>query len=157
MLKCPHETKPILIVEDSDDDFEYTMRALKECKVKNPIYRAKDGQEALDYLFQRGTFTSETAQRPGLILLDLNMYGIDGREVLRQIKSHLDLKVIPVIVLTTSSQSRDVEACYGAGANSFLQKPDEVSKFFEIVRRLKEYWLEIAILPEGACFHDTGT
>lgn len=135
----------ILIVDDSDEDYETTLRGLRKAGLANPIVRCADGDDALDYLFQRGPYTD--ARRPYLILLDLNMPGTDGRDVLQQIRDDSELRKIPVVVLTTSSDPRDIERCYAAGANSYVQKPVDLSGFMEAIRRLKEYWFEVVVLP----------
>ncbi|HTG36156.1 MAG TPA: response regulator [Thermoanaerobaculia bacterium] len=140
-------TQPILLVEDSPEDFETTQRAFRRSGLKNPILRCADGDEALDFLFHRGSHAD--APRPGVILLDLNLPGTDGREVLSEIKASDDLKQIPVIVLTTSADERDVQACYLAGASSYIQKPVDVEGFMKAIERLNDYWFEVVILPKG--------
>ncbi len=135
-----HESQPILIVEDSEDDFEATMRALKSANLHNPIIHALTGQEAIDIL-------NGNSKKPGLILLDLNMPGLDGRKTLAIIKQDEALKKIPVVILTTSNDERDVTECYELGANTYIQKPVDLDGLFGAIRRLKEYWFEIAILP----------
>jgi two-component system response regulator len=140
-------TQPILLVEDSPEDFETTQRAFRRSGLKNPILRCADGDEALDFLFQRGSHAD--APRPGVILLDLNLPGTDGREVLAELKASDDLKQIPVIVLTTSADDRDVQACYKAGASSYIQKPVDVEGFMKAIERLNDYWFEVVILPKG--------
>jgi two-component system response regulator len=137
--------QPILLVEDSPEDFETTERAFRRSGLKNPIIRCVDGDEALELLFRRGRFAD--APRPGVILLDLNLPGTDGREVLAEIKADPALKQIPVIVLTTSSDERDVQACYSAGASSYIQKPVDLDGFMQAIERLNDYWFEVVILP----------
>ncbi|MDM9619036.1 two-component system response regulator [Rhizobium sp. AC44/96] len=134
------ETQPILIVEDSEDDFEATIRAFKRANLKNPVQWAASGHEALDIL-------EKTPTRPGLILLDLNMPGLDGRKTLEAIKSNANWRKIPVVILTTSDDERDIEGCYALGANTYVQKPVDLDGLFAAIQRLKEYWFEIAILP----------
>lgn len=142
--------QPILLVEDSPEDFEATVRAFKRSGLKNPIFRCEDGDGALDFLHQRGQYAdAEQAPRPGVILLDLNLPGTDGREVLTEIKRDESLRHIPVIVLTTSNDDRDVEACYQAGANSYIQKPVDMEGFLRAIERLKGYWFEVVVLPKG--------
>lgn len=142
-------SQPILLVEDSPEDFETTERAFRRSGLKNPIFRCADGDEALDYLHHRGRYAEpENAPRPGVILLDLNLPGTDGREVLAEIKNDPQLKQIPVIVLTTSKDERDVEACYRCGANSYVQKPVDVDGFMKAIERLNDYWFEVVILPK---------
>jgi len=142
--------QPILLVEDSPEDFEATERALRKAGLKNPIYRCSDGEEALDFLHRRGSYgEGADAPRPGIVLLDLNLPGTDGREVLAEIKGDPALKQIPVVVLTTSNDQRDIDACYKSGANSYIQKPVDMDGFIKAIERLHGYWLEVVILPKG--------
>lgn len=142
--------QPILIVEDSPTDYEATVRALKKSGLANPIYRCEDGDEALDYLYRRGKYDDrDLAPRPGIILLDLNMPGTDGRDVLDDIKANDKLRAIPVVVLTTSSDDRDIQKCYDAGANSYVKKPVDIDGFFESIQRLNDYWFKIVVLPKS--------
>ncbi|HEY0512601.1 MAG TPA: response regulator [Thermoanaerobaculia bacterium] len=144
MLDSPNQ--PILLVEDSPEDYVTTERAFRRSGLKNPIFRCADGDEALDFLFRRGRHAD--APQPGVILLDLNLPGTDGRDVLAEIKADPELKQIPVIVLTTSSDDRDVAACYKAGANSYIQKPVDLDGFMRAIERLNDYWFEVVILPK---------
>lgn len=115
----------------------------------NPVFHCEDGDEALDYLYRRGAYSdARKAPRPALILLDLNLPGVDGREVLAEIKADEDLKVIPVVILTTSSDERDVAGCYKAGANSYVQKSIEFDILLKAIKQIKDYWLDIVILPD---------
>ena len=142
------QTQTILVVDDSDDDFAATKRAFARAGVGNPIERCADGDAALDYLHRRNGYADPArSPRPGIILLDLNLPATDGREVLRQVKSDPDLKRIPVVVLTTSRAERDIQACYAAGANSYVQKPVDLARFVEAVAKLKQYWFQLVILP----------
>lgn len=148
MTNTPNQ--PILLVEDSPEDFEATRRALNKSGLKNPIYRCADGDEALDFLYRRGEYAEAgKAPRPGIILLDLNLPGTDGREVLSEIKKDESLKQIPVIVLTTSTDDRDVDACYRSGANSYIQKPVDMDGFIKAIERLNDFWFEVVILPRS--------
>jgi CheY-like chemotaxis protein len=141
--------QPILLIEDSPEDFEATTRALRKAGLVNPVFHCSDGDEALDYLNRRGSYASpERAPRPGVILLDLNLPGTDGREVLCEVKGDERLKRIPVIVLTTSTDERDIEKCYLAGANSYIKKPVDLDGFVRAVQQLKDYWFEVVILPK---------
>jgi CheY-like chemotaxis protein len=143
-------SQPILLVEDSPEDFETTERAFRKSGLRNPIVRCADGDEALDYLFRRGAYTDpEKTPRPGVILLDLNLPGTDGREVLTELKADPILKQIPVVVLTTSKDERDVDACYKAGASSYIQKPVDLDGFIKAIERLNGYWFEVVILPKA--------
>ncbi|HEY0136617.1 MAG TPA: response regulator [Nannocystis sp.] len=142
----PRQT--ILLVEDSPEDFEATVRALRRSGLANPIARCEDGDEALDYLHRRGRFCDPaTSPRPGIILLDLNLPGTDGREVLADLKGDVGLRSIPVIILTTSIDERDVERCYSIGANSYMKKPVDLDGFMRAIQRLKEFWFEVVIVP----------
>lgn len=144
--------QPLLIIEDNDDDYEATTRALKSASgfsMKNAIVRFDNGNSALEYLRREGKYSDVTlSPRPGMILLDLNMPGISGQEVLMEIKSNEFLRDIPVVILTTSDNEKDVEQCYKAGANTYIKKPVNIDNFFEAIKRLSEYWFELAILPK---------
>jgi CheY-like chemotaxis protein len=141
---------PILIVEDSPEDFEATVRALREARVTSLIHRCQDGDEALEYLQRGGRYRDAAiSPRPGLILLDLNLPGTDGREALNLIKGNDALRAIPVIVLTTSSDERDIEIAYLAGANSYIQKPVDMDDYMRLIRLIAEYWFSAVILPKG--------
>lgn len=138
----------ILIVEDSPEDFHVTERAFQKAKLKNTLMHCDNGDDAIDYVFQRGAYADPaSAPRPNVILLDLNLPGTDGREVLRKIKSHPTYKKIPIIILTTSNDEKDIKACYELGANSYVQKPVNLSSFLEAIQRLHDYWLSVSILP----------
>jgi two-component system, response regulator len=143
------ENQDILIVEDSDDDYESTLRAFQRTgNLKNRIMRCESGDQALEYLYGKGKYRDRKKYPiPGIILLDLNMPGTDGRLVLREIKSSDSLKNLPVVVLTTSNDEKDIDACYRDGANTYIQKPVDLDGFFKAIKHLKEYWFEIAILP----------
>ncbi len=139
----------ILIVEDSDDDFFAMQRAFKKAGLLNPIHRCSNGDQAVDYLFRRGEFAApDAAPRPAIILLDLNLPGLDGRDVLRMVKADLELRRIPVIVLTTSCAPQDIQRCYADGANSYVHKPVDLEGFFQAISRLKDFWFGIAVLPK---------
>ena len=143
--------QPILVVEDSPEDFETTSRAFRRAGLRNPMLRCATGDEALDFLHRRGAYQDpERSPRPGIILLDLNLPGTDGREVLHELKQPGPLANIPVIVLTTSSDKRDIDACYRAGANSYIQKPVDLEGFMRAIQRLHDYWFEVVILPRPA-------
>ncbi|MCG7548759.1 response regulator [Pseudoalteromonas sp. Of7M-16] len=142
-----NDNKLILIVEDSDDDYYATNRAFKkDGNLSNPIVRCEDGQEALNYLSQEWT---PSHPKPAMILLDLNLPGLDGRLVLKEIKSTRRLANIPIVVLTTSDDEKDIEECYDLGANTYIQKPVKLESLFDAVQKLKDYWFQIAILPKG--------
>ena len=142
--------QPILLVEDSEDDYKAMVRAFKKSgNLVNPIYRCRTGEEALDYIFQKGPYANPSeAPRPGIILLDLNLPGTDGEEVLKTIKADENLKLIPVIIVTTSDDPIDIENCYRLGANTYVKKPLDLEQFFAAIKRLKHYWFELAIIPK---------
>jgi CheY-like chemotaxis protein len=140
----------ILLVEDSDVDYETVLRAFRKGNLHNPVVRCEDGDDALDYLYRRNRFAAPgAAPRPALVLLDLNLPGTDGREVLEEMKSDETLKDIPVIVMTTSSDQRDVERCYKFGANSYVAKPVSFEGYMEAVKRLHGYWFDTVLLPDA--------
>ncbi len=149
-IDTPGTNQPLLIIDDSDDDYDATKRALnKNGNIRNPLFRCVDGQDALDFLQQRGRYaTPGAAPRPGIILLDLNMPGMDGRQFLAEVKADESLKRIPVLVMTTSNSQDDIDYCYDVGANTYIQKPFDWIGFCEAVKRLKDYWLEIVVLPQ---------
>ena len=134
--------KAILLVEDNADDVELTRIAFEEAKVANRLVVARDGAEALDYLFARGRFADrDPADLPSLVLLDLNLPKIDGREVLQAIRATESTRALPVVVLTTSTEPFDVEATYALGVNSYIQKPVDFEQFVWAVKQVGLYWL----------------
>jgi CheY-like chemotaxis protein len=139
----------ILICDDDEDDRMLTEQALEDAHISNALRFVENGEQLLDYLYQRGAFAGETgaAPRPGLILLDLNMPTMDGREALRHIKQDPTLLDIPIVVLTTSSLDEDVIRSYRLGVNSFITKPVTFSGLVEAMNVLGRYWLEIVELP----------
>lgn len=138
----------ILMADDDPDDIRLTEKALEECRLKNDFRHVCDGQELLDYLHRCGRFADPaTSPRPGLILLDLNMPGKDGRSALRDIKADPDLKRIPVVILTTSKADEDIARSYDLGANSFVSKPVTFDGLVEAVRTLDTYWFQLVALP----------
>ena len=136
----------ILLAEDDPDDRLLLQEALQEGRLANELTCVEDGEELLDYLHQRGKWAGG-APRPGLILLDLNMPKLDGREALRAIKADPSLRHIPVVVLTTSKAEEDVLRSYDLGANSFITKPVTFQSMVDLMRVLGRYWLEIVELP----------
>ncbi|TFI54211.1 response regulator [Mastigocladus laminosus UU774] len=144
-----NSTQLILVIEDSDEDFEALRRVMYRQKVQNPIIRCTDGDEALDYLYHTGDYSEpKNAPRPSLILLDLNLPGTDGRELLEQIKQDQNLKDIPVIVFTTSSNPRDIEICYRNSVASYILKPIDINKLKQTLQSFLTYWLDIVVLPD---------
>lgn len=141
-------TTDILLVEDNPDHAELTIHALKGGRLQNRIVHVLDGQEALDYLYHKGSYSdAETAPTPGLILLDLRLPKVDGLEVLERIKKDLRLRSIPVCMLTTSADNGDIERCFTAGANSYVSKPVQFSEFIDKVRQLSQFWFTVSLRP----------
>ena len=132
----------ILLVDDSQDDVDLTLHALRHENLANNISVVRDGEEALDYIFCRGDLSHRTfEQLPRLVLLDLKLPKVDGVEVLRQLKADPRTKTIPVVILTSSKEERDVVSGYNLGANSYIQKPVDFDQFRETVKRIGLYWL----------------
>lgn len=145
------QDKVILLVEDNIDDETLTLRALKKSKILNKIVVARDGAEALDYLFGTGVHAGrDTTDQPHLILLDLKLPKIDGLEVLKQLRADSRTALIPVTVLTTSNEEKDVITSYQLGVNSYVRKPVDFESFMEAVRQLGLYWLVLNVkAPSG--------
>ena len=139
--------KRILLVEDSVHDVELTISALRGFQVANCVDVARDGAEALDYLYRRGAFTGREAGLPAVILLDLKMPKVDGIEVLRQIKSDPALKTLPVVMLTSSREEQDLVRSYQLGVNAYVVKPVDFPQFVEAVRTLGMFWVVINETP----------
>ncbi len=132
----------ILLVEDCQEDVDLTLHALRRENLANNIMIVRDGEEALDFLFCRGPFADRSFEKPPrLVMLDLKLPKIDGIEVLRQSKSHPRTRIIPVVILTSSKEERDLVRSYDLGANSYIQKPVDFDKFRETVKQLGLYWL----------------
>ncbi|GAB3223312.1 response regulator [Hymenobacter seoulensis] len=138
---------PILVVEDSLEDFTALGRAFRKNALQNPVLRCEDGDQALEYLQGYGKHPSWPQVLPAIILLDLNMPGTDGRTVLGILKHDPRLHSIPVIIFSTSSNANDIDECYRLGANSYLTKPVEYAMLEEKVRLVIRYWLETVELP----------
>jgi two-component system response regulator len=142
--KMLDERIDILLVEDNPNDVKLTLHAFKTANLGNPIYVARDGVEALEFIFGNGDSAGrDVTETPKLVLLDLKLPRIDGHEVLKRIKSDKRTSGIPVVVLTSSSEERDVMKTYGMGANSYIVKPVDFEQFTEAVRDIGKYWLTI--------------
>lgn len=135
----------ILLVEDNHIDVKLTREALKEGKVKNNLQVARDGEEAIDFLYRKGRFAD--APRPDIILLDLNLPRISGREILQRIKADPDLRPIPVVVLTTSKSEEDILRSYDLNVNCYITKPVDMNQFIEVVKAIDHFWFTIVALP----------
>jgi CheY-like chemotaxis protein len=147
-LNNPNHSYVILVVEDSDEDFTALTRALQEASFVCSVYRACDGDDALDYLYRQGEYANPaTSPRPALILVDLNLPGTDGREIIEQIKQDDLLKSIPTIALTTSSSPKDIEACYQYGVNCYMLKPIGMEALRKTIRNFLDYWFDTVVLP----------
>lgn len=134
--------KVILLVEDNPDDEELTLRAFKKVHVANTIHVARDGAEALDFLFARGKFTDRKgAPLPQIVLLDLKLPKVDGLSVLKEIRSNATTRMLPVVMLTSSREEQDILRSYDLGANSFVCKPVDMAQFFDAIQQLGLYWL----------------
>ncbi|MCG3125407.1 MAG: Response regulator rcp1 [Phycisphaerae bacterium] len=141
----------VLLVDDDVADQELTRRVLRDDVINTDLRVVSDGAAALDYLLRRGAFAAGgRAPRPDLILLDLNMPRVDGKQVLREMRNHATLRSIPVVVLTTSRQEEDIIRSYNLGCNSFISKPVTIDGFMQTIRQLGTYWFELVRLPEPA-------
>ncbi len=147
----------LLLIEDDPADQRALRFALDRSKFCNRLLVVEDGQEALDYLHRRGAYAdADRSPRPDLILLDLNLPKVDGKDVLRDIKATPDLRGIPVVVLTVSDEEEDVTQSYGLGVNSFVRKPVDRDALVETVLALGKYWLEVVVLPPPEVFAGGG-
>ncbi len=148
------ERRLILIVEDSDEDFEAMLWALQKSSIEVPIVRCKDGEQAIDYLEKRGQYANiGSVALPAIILLDLNLPRTNGCQVLNHVRTSERLSSLPVIVVTTSANVGDVDACYRGGANSYVMKPVNMTKLRELMQGLIEYWFHLVILPVPEVSH----
>lgn len=144
-----HSYPILLVVEDSDEDFVALSRIIRRsCDIDIPTMRCHDGDDALDFLYREGAYTQQDpSAMPGVILLDLNLPGTDGREVLEKIKQDRQLKTIPVVIMTSSSNPKDIDDCYQAGANGYMLKPTNIEQFKASIRSFIDYWFTVAVLP----------
>ena len=137
----------LLLADDDPDDRMLALEAFAESHLANPIATVEDGQELLDYLYHRGTYEESKPDRPGIILLDLNMPRMDGREALGVIKADPELRRIPIVVLTTSKAEEDIVRTYDLGVNGFITKPVTFDQLVSTIKHLTRYWFEIVALP----------
>ena len=140
----------ILLVEDDTKDVELTMTALEEYNLANEVVVAHDGEEALDYLNCRGKYTDRSSENPAVLLLDLKLPKVDGLEVLKEIKSDAKLKLIPVVVLTSSKEEKDMVASYRLGVNAYVVKPVDFHEFVNAIKELGAFWAVINEPPPGS-------
>ncbi|XHR81413.1 MAG: response regulator [Gloeotrichia echinulata GP01] len=150
-----NSAKPLLVIEDSDEDYEALCRVMRQQSVINPVFRCTDGDEALDFLYHTGIYENvQTAPRPAIILLDLNLPGTDGREVLAQMKQDENLKYIPVVVFSTSSNPKDIEICYRYSVASYILKPVDINRLVKTISTFIAYWLDIVVFPDSVSNHN---
>jgi CheY-like chemotaxis protein len=140
----------ILIVEDDPKDVELTLMALEEYNLANEVVVTRNGEEALDYLYCRGTYQTRSGDNPAVMLLDLKLPKVDGLEVLQQIKSDEKLRIIPVVVLTSSREERDMVASYKLGVNAYVVKPVDFHEFVNAIKELGIFWAIINEAPPGS-------
>jgi CheY-like chemotaxis protein len=140
----------ILLVEDDPKDVELTLIALEEYNLANEVVVASDGEQALDYLYYRGNYTGRPRQNPAVLLLDLKLPKVDGLEVLRQIKSDEDLRVLPVVVLTSSREEKDLVASYRLGVNAYVVKPVDFHEFVNAIKELGAFWAVVNEPPPAS-------
>ena len=140
----------ILMVEDDPKDVELTMTALEGYNLANEVIVTRDGEEALDYLYRRGNYIARSSDHPAVILLDLKLPKIDGLEVLRQVKSDDNLKMIPVVVLTSSREENDLVSSYKLGVNAYVVKPVDFHEFVNAIKELGVFWAIINAAPPGS-------
>jgi len=144
------ELKRILLVDDSPHDVELTLAALEQNRLANEVVVARDGEEALDYLYRRGIFKLRSAGHPAVVLLDLKLPKVDGLEVLKQIKGDEDLRAIPVVMLTSSREEKDLVQSYNLGVNAYVVKPVDFHDFVESLKELGLFWAVINQPPPGS-------
>ncbi|MEO6065580.1 MAG: response regulator [Lysobacterales bacterium] len=142
------DIRTILLVEDSTADAELTLDALRDAYLANPVVHVEDGAEALDYLLRRGEFAGRTDDDPAVVLLDIKMPRVDGLEVLRTMRQTAALKRVPVVMLTSSREERDLAASWDLGVNAYVVKPVDVRQFFEAVQTLGQFWAVLNEAPE---------
>jgi DNA-binding response OmpR family regulator len=140
----------ILMVEDDNNDVEMTLAALEEYNLANEVALTRDGEEALDYLYCRGKYQSRLNENPAVLLLDLKLPKVDGLEVLRQVKFDDKLKMIPVVVLTSSHEEKDMVASYKLGVNAYVVKPVDFHEFVNAIKELGVFWAVINVAPPGS-------
>ncbi len=140
----------LLVIEDNEEDYIALTRIMRKLGFQHPIYHCLDGDEALDFLFQTGEYSNaEIAPRPTIILIDLNLPGTDGREVIQVIKNNQQLKKIPVVVFSTSSNPQDIHICYQQGVNSYMQKPVNIKDLSRNIESFLSYWFKAVIMPNS--------
>src|SRR5262245_31014824 len=143
------DARPLLVLEDNDEDFETLVRLMRKQGLGNPDFRCLDGQELLQFLYRRGLYADpKTAPRPVLLMLDLNVPGTDGREVLKILQGDPQFKALPVAVVSTSANPKDVADCFRHGANTYVVKTIALEDYYHALSLFFEYWLTVSVLPE---------
>jgi CheY-like chemotaxis protein len=145
-----NQLKPILLVEDNPNDLELTLLALGKSKLANEVVTVRDGAEALDYLFRRGAYADRMVGNPAVVLLDLKLPKVDGIQVLEQVRADAALKAVPVVMLTTSREERDLVRSYALGVNAFVVKPVAFDEFIQGIRDLGVFWAVLNEPPPGS-------
>ena len=135
----------ILLVEDNEGDVLLTLEAFEECKLKTEVSVVRNGKEAIDFIFKKGEFID--AKKPDLILLDINLPIYNGHEVLKEVKADPELKKIPIVILTTSSNEKDLNTAYKNNCNSYVKKPLHMNEFLEAILKIEQFWLQLTTLP----------
>jgi two-component system response regulator len=148
-MSAQDDIAEILLVEDSQADGEMTLRSLKRSNLANKVVWLRDGVEALDYIFRRGPYELREGGHPRMVMLDIKMPRMDGIEVLRAIKADAGTRSIPVVMLTSSAEDRDLRRCYDLGVNSYLIKPVDFASFASVVAQVGMYWMILNTVPEG--------
>jgi len=146
-MKMVSDVRKILLVEDNANDVELTLAALNEYHLVNDVDVVRDGEEALDYLYKRGKYESRETQEPAVVLLDLKLPKVDGLEVLEKIKADVNLKTVPVVMLTSSREEQDLVRSYQLGVNAYVVKPVEFGEFMNALKELGLFWAVINQLP----------
>jgi CheY-like chemotaxis protein len=152
-----NQLKPILLVEDNPNDLELTLLALGKSKLANEVVTVRDGAEALDYLFRRGAYADRMVGNPAVVLLDLKLPKVDGIQVLEQVRADAALKAVPVVMLTTSREERDLVRSYALGVNAFVVKPVAFDEFIQGIRDLGVFWAVLNEPPPGSLRPTTRT
>ena len=149
MAEPVNAMKHLLLVDDDPNDVELTLTALAEFNLANEVVVAHDGAEALDYLYRRGQFAARQDGLPAVVLLDLKMPKVSGIEVLRQIRADANLKLLPIVILTSSREATDLEQCYQLGVNAYVVKPVQLHDFMHAIKQVSMFWAVINELPPG--------
>lgn len=138
----------ILLIEDNDDDIVILKRVFKKAQIANKLHIARNGEDALDFLYHQGKYSEEKSSAPGLILLDINMPGMNGFDIIKKLKTDFKYRKVPIIMLTTSNREEDIAKSYESGACSYITKPADFNSFVKIIEQFKIYWTFVSKIPE---------